>query len=64
MSGGRLSGGHALVAWPAQYNVTGIMTFIVSHDGIVREKDLGEGTDRETRAMTAFDPDPSWVPAQ
>ena len=64
MAGGRLSGGHALVAWPAQYNVTGIMTFIVSHDGIVREKDLGEGTDREARAMTAFDPDPSWVPAQ
>ena len=36
-----MSGGFALVAWPAQYDVTGVMTFVVNHDGIVHEKDLG-----------------------
>jgi hypothetical protein len=61
---GGLSGGHALVAWPAQYDVTGVMTFLVSHEGIVHEKDLGEATDRAARAMTAYDPDSSWTPAR
>jgi hypothetical protein len=57
---GNMSGGFALVAWPAQYDVTGIMTFLVNHDGVVREKDLGAGTDAEARAMTRFNPDGSW----
>jgi hypothetical protein len=57
---GRMSGGFALVAWPAQYNVTGVMTFIVDQDGIVREKDLGPGTDAAARAMAAFNPGASW----
>jgi hypothetical protein len=57
---GELSGGFALVAWPAQYDVTGIMTFIVNQDGIVHEKDLGPGTDATARKMTAYNPDPSW----
>ena len=57
---GEMSGGFALVAWPAQYDVTGIMTFIVNQDGVVREKDLGPGTDAAARKMTAYNPDSSW----
>jgi hypothetical protein len=55
-------GGFALVAWPAQYDVTGVMAFVVSQDGIVREKDLGAGTDVAARKMTAYNPDASWLP--
>jgi len=55
-----LNGGFALVAWPAEYNASGIMTFIVNHDGILHEKDLGDSTDREARAMTLYNPDASW----
>jgi hypothetical protein len=61
---GRMSGGFALVAWPAQYDVTGIMTFIVGRDGAVREKDLGAGTDSAARTMTHYNPDASWIPVQ
>src|SRR5262245_37819895 len=61
---GELSGGFALVAWPAQYGVTGITTFIVNQDGTVREKDLGDGTDAAARAMTQYDPDQSWTVVQ
>ena len=57
---GEMSGGFALVAWPAQYDATGIMTFIVNQDGVVREKDLGPGTDAAARKMTAYNPDSSW----
>ena len=57
---GQMSGGFALVAWPAQYDVTGVMTFIVNHDGIVREKDLAAETDAVARKMTAYNPDASW----
>jgi Protein of unknown function (DUF2950) len=58
---GVMSGGFGLVAWPAQYDGSGVMTFIVGADGIVREKDLGPETDATARAMTAFDPDESWT---
>ena len=61
---GELSGGFALVAWPAQYDVTGIMTFLVNQDGVVREKDLGAETDAAIRALTVYDPDGSWTPVQ
>jgi hypothetical protein len=57
---GEMSGGFALVAWPAKYDATGIMTFIVNQDGVVREKDLGPGTDAAARKMTAYNPDSSW----
>jgi hypothetical protein len=57
---GVMSGGFALVAWPAQYDVTGVTTFIVNHDGIVHEKDLGPGTDTAVRKITAYNPDKSW----
>jgi len=61
---GDMSGGFALVAWPAQYDVTGVMTFIVNQDGTVSEKDLGPGTDQTVKAMTVYDPDPSWTAVQ
>ena len=57
---GEMTGGFALVAWPAQYGVTGIMTFIVAADGVVREKDLGENVD-VAKALKRYDPDPSWT---
>jgi hypothetical protein len=59
--GGRMRGGFALVAWPVKYGDTGVMTFIVSHDGVVYQKDLGPGTDAAARRMASFDPDSSWA---
>jgi hypothetical protein len=52
------------VAWPAQYDVTGVMSFLVNHDGVVREKDLGRETDATARKMTVYNPDASWRPVQ
>src|SRR5215831_9071859 len=57
---GEMSGGFALVAWPAEYNVTGVMTFVINQDGMVHQKDLGSGTAAAARAMTAYNPDRSW----
>jgi hypothetical protein len=53
-------GGFALVAWPAEYGVSGIMTFTVSQEGVVYEKDLGPRTGALARAMTRFNPDKTW----
>ena len=58
---GRMTQGFAAVAWPAKWNDTGVMTFIVSHDGNVYQKNLGAGTDAAARAMTRFNPDKSWL---
>jgi hypothetical protein len=55
-------GGFALVAAPAEYGVTGVRTFMVSHDGVVYAKDLGVKTLDEFKAMERFNPDPSWKP--
>lgn len=60
MQQGHLSGGFALIAWPARYDVTGVMTFIVNQDGVVHEKDLGVDTDAVARGIGAYDPDPTW----
>lgn len=57
---GDMIGGFALIAHPAQYGVSGVMTFLVNHQGVVLEKDLGPNTEREARAIAAFDPDTSW----
>jgi len=59
---GAMIGGFALAAAPAEYGMTGMKTFIVSHDGIVYQKDLGENTLDEFRAMELYNPDPSWDP--
>jgi hypothetical protein len=58
---GAMIGGFALVAAPAEYLVTGVKTFIVSHDGVVYEKDLGPETLSIARAMTRFNPDKTWT---
>ena len=58
---GLLTEGFALVAWPADYQVSGVMTFIVNQDGVVFQKDLGEDTAATAAAMVSFDPDTSWV---
>ena len=47
-------------AWPAQYGATGIQTFIVSHDAIVYQKDLGPDTAKVASAMTLYNPDKTW----
>jgi len=61
---GQMSGGFALVAWPAQYDVTGVMTFIVNQDGLVHQKDLGPGSDAIARKLPAYNPDASWRTVQ
>ena len=60
---GRMTEGYALIAWPAKYDDTGVMTFIVDRDGIVYQKDLGLGTDAAARAITAYNPDSTWTKA-
>jgi hypothetical protein len=62
--GGAMIGGFALAAAPAQYEVTGVKTFIVSHTGIVYEKDLGPDTLELFRKMDRFNPDKSWNPTE
>lgn len=61
---GAMIGGFALVAAPADYERTGIKTFIVSHDGVVYEKDLGPGTLEVFRVMESFNPDDTWSPIE
>jgi hypothetical protein len=56
----RLIGGFAVVAYPAKYGVSGVMTFIANHDGTVYEKDLGPATQAEIAKMARFNPDKTW----
>jgi hypothetical protein len=57
---GKMIGGFAMVAYPATYGSSGIMTFIVSHDGVVYQKDLGKDTAAIVAKMTLFNPDKTW----
>jgi hypothetical protein len=57
---GDMSGGFALVAWPAEYDLTGVMTFIVNQDGVVYEKDLGADTAATAGKMSEYNPDETW----
>jgi hypothetical protein len=57
---GEMIGGFALVAWPAEYGVSGVNTLIVNQSGMVYEKDLGASTGALARAMTRFNPDKGW----
>jgi Protein of unknown function (DUF2950) len=57
---GNMIGGFALVAYPAVYGSSGIMTFVVNHDGVIYQKDLGPRTTRVAERMNAFDPGPGW----
>ena len=61
---GHMIGGFALVAYPARYGVSGIMTFIVNQDGIVYQKDLGPKTAQIANAMKTYNPDKTWVEAE
>ena len=54
-------GGFAAVAWPANYGVTGVQTFLVNNDGIVYQKDLGDATVKVASAIQKYDPDKSWT---
>jgi hypothetical protein len=64
MAKGKMVGGFAIVAYPARYGVSGIMTFTVNHDGVVYQKDLGTKTEKLAKTMQAFDPDKTWVKAE
>ena len=58
---GKMSGGFAILAYPAEYGSSGVMTFLVSRRGTVFQKDLGDSTAETAKAITAFDPDSSWT---
>jgi hypothetical protein len=60
LANGYLTGGFGLVAWPAEYGITGFHTFIINHLGQVYEKDLGVSTAEAARAISKFDPDETW----
>jgi len=57
---GQMIGGHALIAWPANYENSGVMTFMINHNGVVYEKDLGPDTAATVQKITKFNPDKSW----
>jgi DUF2950 family protein/uncharacterized protein DUF3300 len=61
LAGGGMSGHFAVMAWPAQYDVTGVMTVIVKDNGIVHEQDLRSDTDSAARRMAFYNPDASWT---
>jgi hypothetical protein len=57
---GKMIGGFALVAWPAEYGVSGVQTLIINHEGVIYGRDLGINTAAVARQMTRFNPDSSW----
>jgi Protein of unknown function (DUF2950) len=57
---GKMVGGFAFVAYPAEYGNSGVMTFIINQDGLLLQKDLGETTTETATAMSRFDPDTGW----
>jgi hypothetical protein len=60
---GKMTGGFALLAYPAEYRNSGIMTFVVDKDGVVYQKDLGEKTVEPAQAMAQYDPGDDWKSA-
>ncbi len=61
---GRMIGGFALIAYPAKYGSSGVMTFMVNQNGVVFQKDLGKKTREAARTIMAFDPDETWKSVQ
>jgi Protein of unknown function (DUF2950) len=57
---GKMIGGYALVAYPAEYRNSGVMTFVVNHTGTIFQKDLGPATAKLAERMTSFNPDKTW----
>ena len=64
MADGKMTGGFAVLAYPAEYRNSGVMTFMVNQDGIVYQKDLGPDTSKMAVSMMLYDPDPSWQKAE
>ena len=62
MQNGAMIGGFALLAYPSTYRVTGVKSFIVNHEGVIYEKDLGPDTAKTAQLMEAFNPDRTWTP--
>jgi hypothetical protein len=60
----KMIGGFAVVAYPAAYGNSGVMTFVVNHEGVVYEKDLGKNTAKNATGMMSFDPDKTWKKAE
>jgi hypothetical protein len=63
LANGELTRGFAFVAYPAEYRNSGVMTFVVNQDGVVYQKDMGQDTQKLASAMTVYDPDKTWTPA-
>jgi hypothetical protein len=61
---GHMVAGFAMVAWPADYGASGVMTFVVNRNGVVHEKDLGPGTAETVRTMRLYNPDQTWRRSQ
>jgi hypothetical protein len=61
MVNGKMTGGFAFVAYPAEYGNSGIMTFMINQDGVLLQKNLGKTTTETATAMSVFDPDASWT---
>jgi hypothetical protein len=61
---GKMTAGFAFVAYPVEYGSSGVMTFMLNESGTIYEKDLGPHTTKLAEAMTAYDPDPTWHPAE
>jgi len=64
IANGRMTGGFAFVAYPAEYRSSGVMTLIIDQSGAIYEKDLGPDTTKLAQAMTAYDPDSTWHKAE
>ena len=64
MLGDQMRAGFALIAWPEEYGESGVMSFLVSHAGIVYEQNLGPDGAEVAEAMTDFDPGEGWIPAE
>jgi hypothetical protein len=64
LDNGKLSRGFALLAYPASYGVSGIMTFMVNQDGTIYQKDLGDNTANAVSKLTTYNPDQSWTPVE
>jgi hypothetical protein len=62
--GDKMQAGFALVAWPEEYGESGVMSFLVSHEGIVYEQNLGPDGAGIVKTMSAYDPDADWIPAE
>jgi hypothetical protein len=61
MVNGKMTGGFAFIAYPAEYGNSGVMTFMINQDGVLLQKDLGKTTAQTATAMTEFDPDSTWT---